>query len=244
MPYLDDRSRGVRLHYAEQGPEDAPAVLLLAPGGMASTIEAWKRGWVDPHGYLTEHRLIAMDQRNAGQSRGPIEPDHGWATYLADQIALVEHLGLDDLAVLGMCIGGPYGLALCHALPDRVRAAVLFQPLGKDGNQDALDERFDEWRHGIEGDHPEADAARWAAFREAMFGGRFVFSVTADEVAQIGQPILLFAGDDHFHPRTVSDVLAACLPEATYVKRWKEDALADATQATVRGFLDAHLPAR
>ncbi len=241
MPTFDDSARGVTLRYTERGPADASPILLLAPGGMASTIEAWQRGWMDPHAYLGEYRLIAMDQRNAGESRGPIEPDHGWATYLADQIALADHLALDRFAVLGMCIGGPYALALCHAHPERVQAAVLFQPLGKGENQTLLDERFDEWRAGIEADHPEADPARWVAFREAMFGPGFVFSVTPDEAARIPTPVLLFAGNDPFHPRGVSDLLAACLPEVTYVAEWKDDALAETTQGTVRRFLDGRL---
>ena len=38
------------------------------------------------------YRVIAMDQRNAGQSRGTIAPDHGWHTYAADHLALMEHL--------------------------------------------------------------------------------------------------------------------------------------------------------
>ncbi|MEM6930244.1 MAG: alpha/beta hydrolase, partial [Myxococcota bacterium] len=173
--------------------------------------------------------------------RGPIERDHGWATYRADQIALADHLGLDRFAVLGMCIGGPYGLALCQALPDRITAAVLFQPLGKGDNQDALDGRFDAWRADIEADHPEADAARWERFRARMFGGEFAFTVSPDGAARIRTPTLLLAGNDLYHPRAVSDALAACLPEVTYVPDWKDDALAAATQDTVRRFVDAHL---
>ncbi|MEM6931864.1 MAG: hypothetical protein AAF602_33335, partial [Myxococcota bacterium] len=76
MPTFEDPARGVTLCYSVQGPDHAPPILLLAPGGMASTIAAWQRGWMDPHGYLDDYRLVAMDQRNAGASRGPIERDH------------------------------------------------------------------------------------------------------------------------------------------------------------------------
>lgn len=238
MPTFDDPQRSLVLNYTETGPADGLPVLLLAPGGMASTITAWQRGWIDPHGYLDEVRLIAMDQRNAGASRGPIEPDHGWATYTEDQLALVDHLGLDRFAVLGMCIGGPYGLALCRARPDAVCAAVLFQPLGKHDNQEALDQRFDAWREPIEAAHPEADTARWARFREAMFGGTFVFTLTPAEAESVRPPVLLFEGTDHFHPPSVSAELAERLPDVTFVQGWKEDA--DGTQSAVRGFLAAH----
>jgi len=241
MPTFEDPDRRVTLRYTLHGPDDGHPILLLAPGGMASTIEAWQRGWVDPHGYLDEYRLVAMDQRNGSPaSWGPIEPDHDWSTYTADQLALVDHLGLERFSVLGMCIGGPYGLALCRNAPERIRAAVLFQPLGKSDNQALLDGRFDAWRRDIEAAHPEADDARWHRFRDAMFGGEFVFTVTDDEAATIPTPTLLLAGNDDFHPRIVSDALAARLPDVTYVADWKDDALASATQSTVRRFLDEH----
>ncbi|MEN0061601.1 MAG: alpha/beta hydrolase [Myxococcota bacterium] len=240
MPSFHDTSRDVVLHYQITGSPDAFPVLLLAPGGMTSTIQAWQRGWIDPHGYLDRVRLIAMDQRNAGASKGPIEPDHDWSTYLADQLALVDHLNLPRFAVLGMCIGGPYGLALCRARAEQVAAAVLFQPLGKSENQDALDQRFDAWRSEIEADHPEADEDRWQRFRAAMFGGTFVFTVTPDEAAAIRTPVLLFAGNDSFHPLDVSELLAEQLPHVTFVREWKAPHHADAVQTQVREFLATH----
>src|SRR5271165_2370053 len=72
---------------------DGFPVLLLAPGGLRSRMEMWPapaggppRPWVDwtralPAAGFT---AVAMDQRNAGQSRTEIHADHGWHTYAAD----------------------------------------------------------------------------------------------------------------------------------------------------------------
>ena len=47
-------------------------------------------------------RVIAMDQRNAGESRGPISGNDGWHTYTADQLALMDHLGVGCFHVVGV----------------------------------------------------------------------------------------------------------------------------------------------
>jgi pimeloyl-ACP methyl ester carboxylesterase len=60
-------------------------VLLFAPGGMRSRIEMWRappsgspRSWQDWTEVLAaRYRVVAMDQRNAGRSRGAIAADHG-----------------------------------------------------------------------------------------------------------------------------------------------------------------------
>jgi pimeloyl-ACP methyl ester carboxylesterase len=83
------------IHYEEYG-EGYP-VLLFAPGGMRSRGEMWHsppaRAWNDWTEVLADsYRVVSMDQRNAGRSRGAIEADQGWHTYAADQIALMDHL--------------------------------------------------------------------------------------------------------------------------------------------------------
>ena len=45
-------------------------LLLIAPGGMNSSIDWWSRAALDPLAvYADDFQLIAMDQRNAGTSR-------------------------------------------------------------------------------------------------------------------------------------------------------------------------------
>src|SRR5262249_6643114 len=77
-----------------------------------------------------QYRMIAMDQRNAGQSVGPLEHGDPWGAYAADQLAVMDHLGIDRFLVFGCCIGGPFILKLLELAPERVVAAVLEQAVG------------------------------------------------------------------------------------------------------------------
>lgn len=109
----------MRLHYEERG--SGYPLLLFAPGGMNSRASFWggRPGqWIDPIVELSdEFRVIAMDQRNAGRSEGPVRVGDGWHTYVSDALALLDHLAIDDLAVMGGCIGVSYCLRLCADAP-------------------------------------------------------------------------------------------------------------------------------
>ena len=241
MPFFEDGD--VRIHYQEYG-EGFP-VLLIAPGGMRSSRQAWARHpWSPVEGLRDRYRVIAMDQRNAGESTAPVSADDGWAPYTEDQLALMDHLGIERFAVVGMCIGGPYIVRLCRAVPQRVAVAVMFQPIGEQGNRDAFFALFDGWAEEIRAQHPEADAAAWASFRERMFGGTFMFGASREDVAACETPLLVLMGDDLYHPAGTSRAVAELAPNATLVERWKRDDERDAAIAEVRSFLEQHTAAR
>jgi pimeloyl-ACP methyl ester carboxylesterase len=117
----------VRISFEEAGDPQGVPVLCIAPGGMHSAASRWGRVPYDPRARLPGSRVIAMDQRNAGRSWAPISASDGWHVYTADQLALMDHLGVDRFHVVGMCIGGPHALRLARAAPHRVRSAVLLQ---------------------------------------------------------------------------------------------------------------------
>ena len=234
-------SRGaVHLHYLDVGDPSAPAVLLLAPGGMNSVAMLWRRQLWDPIECLPDHRIIAMDQRNAGRSSAPVSGADGWHSYTDDQLALMDHLGLERFAVIGMCIGGPFILSLCRAAPRRVRAAVMFQPIGLWENRAEFFGLFDSWAAAIGPRHPEAREDDWARFRAAMFGGPELFVMSMPETAAVKTPMLLFAGMDRHHPRQTAERLACTLPNASCVATWKAAVHVPDVHARVHGFLRAH----
>lgn len=233
----------VHIHYEESG--SGFPVLLIAPGGLRSAITAWRNAPWNPIDQLAPHyRVIAMDQRNAGSSTGPITAADGWHTYTADQLALLDHLGVDRFHVLGMCIGGAYMLSLLRTAPERVASAVFLQPIGLEGNRDAFHDLFDGWAAERRGTHPEAGDADWAGLREHLYGGEDVlFSASTAQIAMMTNPLLVLMGDDLYHPQVASRALAATAPNATLIERWKDPADQPAARAAVEEFLAEHTPA-
>ena len=119
-------------------------ILLYAPGGLRSQVEMWGGAspaypngfpWMDPRTALADkYTVIAMDQRNAGRSVADVKPDHGWHTFAADHLALIDHLGFKKFHVMGGCIGGSYCFEAIEQAPDRRRrrgAAEPDRPVGE-----------------------------------------------------------------------------------------------------------------
>jgi pimeloyl-ACP methyl ester carboxylesterase len=107
-----------KIWYTEQG--TGFPMLTLAPGGMSSSVPLWEMAAINPlTAYAGQYQMIAMDQRNAGQSAGPLEAGDPWGAYAADQLAVMDHLGIDRFLVFGCCIGGPFILKLLALAPER-----------------------------------------------------------------------------------------------------------------------------
>jgi pimeloyl-ACP methyl ester carboxylesterase len=239
MPtYMRD---GATIHFDLEGCEDGFPVLLIAPGGMRSCNDKWlEMPWNPRRALADTNRVIGMDQRNAGRSTAPVSGSDGWPTYAADQLGLLDHLGIARCHVVGMCIGGPYIMGLVTAAPERFASAVLLQPVGIDGNRDAFDAVFDDWMSEIAGAHPEATPQDWASFKSNMWDGEFVLTATRDQVADVTVPLLVAMGDDRYHPQSTSREIARLAPDVTFLERWKDDASLPATDATIRDFLARH----
>ena len=161
-------------------------ILLFAPGGLRSRLEMWhhpangpQRPWCDYTDVLaSKYRVVAMDQRNAGQSKCAIRGDHGWHTYTADHLALMSHLGHQKFHVLGGCIGGSYCLKIAQLAPDRVASAVLQNPIGvHPEHTDYFPKSHLEWSAEQRAERPELDEAEIASFGQNMWGADFVFCV-------------------------------------------------------------------
>lgn len=232
----------VTIHYEEYG--SGFPLLLIAPGGMRSEIGFWHRSPFDPTRELaSSFRVIAMDQRNAGTSRAPISAGDGWHTYAADQIGLLDHLGVVQCHIMGGCIGSSYCLGLIKAAPQRIAAAVLQNPigLGPDGIG-RFHNMFEDWAKELRGQRPEVNEAAWAAFRDNMFSGDFVFSVTRDFVRSCLTPMLILAGNDPFHPTEVSLELARLAPNAELIMEWKTPDVVGGAVERVRAYLEDRVP--
>ncbi|MFJ8012513.1 alpha/beta fold hydrolase [Streptomyces sp. NPDC096339] len=108
---------GRTLAYTDFGGTGRP--LLALHGGMSEG-----RAFTGLAAALGEEwRVIAPDQRGHGDSDRA--PDYGREGYVADAVALLDHLGLHEpVTVLGYSLGGLNALHLAAAHPDRVGALV------------------------------------------------------------------------------------------------------------------------
>jgi pimeloyl-ACP methyl ester carboxylesterase len=249
MPVLQ-RADG-EIYYEEYG--SGYPVLLFAPGGLRSRLAMWHRpdtgpdrvwnDWTDA--LAGRFRVIAMDQRNAGRSEAALMPDHGWDTYAADHLALMDHLGFQRFHTLGGCIGSSFCLKLCEIAPERISAAVLQNPIGLNPEFPSYyQDGTIEWGAEHRADRPdEFDEETLAAFSHTMWSGGFVFSVSRDFARHCTVPTLLLPGTDKPHPAVTSAELEALLPGVEVLRDWRGPEHLDAQREAVLAFLEKYTPA-
>ena len=238
------KRNNISIYYEEFG--SGFPLLLFAPGGMRSSIEFWRQSPFDPIvEFASDFRVIAMDQRNAGKSVAPITASDGWHSYTGDHLALLDYLRIDKCHIMGGCIGGPYDLSLMQAAPNRIASAVLQQPIGlSPANRGLFFQMFDTWAQALREARPDLDAAAFEPFRERMYGGDFVFSVTREFVKSCRIPMLVLCGNDDYHPTEISTEIARLAPNAQIIMNWRTpDVVRDAV-ARVREFLRANTPSK
>ncbi|HEX3595986.1 MAG TPA: alpha/beta hydrolase [Polyangiaceae bacterium] len=230
------------IHYEVWG--DGYPLVLFAPGGMRSSIALWDRAPFQPIRELSsKFRVIAMDQRNAGKSRAPIDASDGWGSYTTDHVALLDELGIARCHVLGMCIGSAFCLSLAVHAPERVTAVVLEQPIGLSGdNREVFHQMFDGWAEELAATRPEVPRAAFSSFRHNLYGGDFAFSVSREQVRKCTLPLLVLRGNDIYHPAEVSEEIARIAPNGALVQSWKEGDGVSRALTRVKEFLDANTP--
>ena len=110
---------GLRVHLAESGAPDAPAVLLLH--GWPQHWYMWRRVIAELRGGF---RLLAPDLRGLGWTEAPGGGYDG-DTFARDQVALLDVLGIEQVDVIGHDWGGwtAFLLGLDHA--ERVRRLLI-----------------------------------------------------------------------------------------------------------------------
>jgi pimeloyl-ACP methyl ester carboxylesterase len=228
-------------------------VLLFAPGGLRSSIAFWgppeegpPRPWVDwtralPAAGFT---AIAMDQRNAGASRAAVRADHGWHTYAADHLALMDHLGFERFHVLGGCIGGSFCMMATKTAPSRIVAQVLQNPIGRNSeHRSFFQDMHADWSRQMLENRPDLTAEDLAGFGHNMWDHEFIFCADRDFVRGCTTPSFLLPGSDTPHPAETSAELAQLLPNVTVLTDWRGPAHLAQQERQVAGFLKAHTPA-
>jgi pimeloyl-ACP methyl ester carboxylesterase len=238
----------VRIHFEEAG--SGFPLLLIAGGGLNSTIAGLKRG--DPFNAIEEfkgeYRCIFSDLRNAntGQSSGPLEVERPWDAYTDDHLGLMDHLGIDKFMVMGFCIGGPFIWNLLKRAPDRIVAAVLAQPSGSrpEMRDFFYDNNMKGWGPALTARRPEISMEMVDKFLTKMYRTNpdFVFTVTRDFVRNCQTPVLILPDDIPAHPYAVAMEAAMLAPNAEVsMFPWKEPKeRVPLAVRQIRSFLRAH----
>ena len=242
----------VRIAYQETG--SGFPLLLIAGGGLNSTIEGIIGAYPPFNAmeeFKNEYRCVAFDLRNAppGKSTGPLEIDRPWDAHTDDQLALMDHLGIDKFMVMGFCIGGPLIWNLLKRAPDRIVAGVLVQPSGSRPEMRDLfyQNNIKGWAPQLLAQRPDLTMETCEKFLTKMYRDDpdFVFTVNRDFVRRCKTPILVLPDDVPAHPYDVAMETAMLAPNAEVsLFPWKEpkERIPLAVRQ-IRSFLRAHRPA-
>lgn len=116
--YLE-RPDGARIAWQSDGPEGAPAVLLIM--GLAYPAASWFR--LVPS-LAERYRVLRIDNRGAGLT-GVVPGPYTVETMAADCLAVLDAAGVAAAHVVGISMGGLMAQELALSAPDRVRSLCL-----------------------------------------------------------------------------------------------------------------------
>ena len=108
--------KDMRMHYVDEGPKDAPVMLLMH--GMPTWSFLYRH--VIPKLLASGYRCIAPDHLGFGKSDKPTDPDwYTIARHTEILTSLITSLDLRDITLVCQDWGGPTGLAQAVFMPER-----------------------------------------------------------------------------------------------------------------------------
>lgn len=143
--YVDDLPSlvGLRMHFLDEGPGDAPVTWLCLHGNPAWSY-LYRR--MIPAFLAAGHRVVAPDMPGFGKSDKPTEDaQHTFTWHRAVLLELVERLGLQRVNLVVQDWGGLIGLTLPMAAPERYRALLVMNTFLATAHV-PLPEGFVQWR--------------------------------------------------------------------------------------------------
>jgi len=227
---------GIELACLQEGPHDAPAILLLHSIGCDHSL------WDEQAAELaTDRRVLRLDLRGHGASGAP-PGDYTLERLADDGVAALDAAGVAEAVVCGLSLGGVVAQAMALRAPARVRGLVLANTAARVGSAEAWTQRVQTVRaeglaaiadmamarffsESFRTEQPQAVAGfreRLLAASPAGYAGCCAALRDADlrsEVAGIRAPVLVLAGtQDVSTPPDQMRELAAALPQAHYVE--------------------------
>ncbi len=225
---------GVRLAYEVLG-EGEPLALL---NGVMMTMTSWG---LQTRELATQHRVLLHDFRGQLKSERPPGP-YSLKLHASDFAALLDHLGIDSIHLVGTSYGGEVAMEFAIDHPDRVRSLTLIACVSEVGEE--LRVKIERWMRMARQDrdslyqetladnyssefvteHPELIAAateRLRGFDDDWFRalidlcGSFQTLDRSPRLATIRRPVLVVAAElDTLKPPRYSEIIASRIPGA------------------------------
>ena len=134
-PRIEGRVRvrdGRKLGFAEFGPPDGRPILWLhgTPGARRQIPEAARLAAEE-----VGVRFVGVDRPGTGMSTSHLYGN--LLEFMGDLEILLDELGFDELAVVGLSGGGPYALATGYAMAGRVKAVGVLGGVAPTRGEDA-----------------------------------------------------------------------------------------------------------
>jgi 3-oxoadipate enol-lactonase len=229
---------GIDIAVWRGGERGRPAVLFLHGLGWDNSL--W---WPFVEPYLDRFDVICPDTRGHGASSKPPGP-YSIGLFADDMLGLLDALGLDRVAVVGLSQGGMTAQVMATRAPQRVAALAAVATSAR-MDPAAAANMEDRIRAGREAG-PEAAAriaaksifsdaflARTSGYLDAFIQWRIAMDVAAQEAAmragvgydvlpdlpKLGIPVLVVAGaGDRLIPPAASRAIAGAAPGAQYIE--------------------------
>jgi haloalkane dehalogenase len=151
--YLDNLKGydGLRMHYVDEGPQDAENIFLCLHGEPTWSYLYRK---MIPVFTKAGHRAVAPDYFGFGRSDKPVKDDvYQFDFHRGSLMAFIEQLDLSNIVLVCQDWGGLLGLTLPMDMPDRIsRLLVMNTTLGT--GEVKLSKGFIAWRKFVQ-DHPD-----------------------------------------------------------------------------------------
>ena len=128
---------GTHIHYAETGPKDGPVLVFSNSLGTDFRI------WNDVVSVLSDRfHIVTYDKRGHGLS-GVGDAQYDLALHGNDLIGLLDYLGLDQVILCGLSVGGLIAQHVMATQPHRVRGLILCDTAAKLGDYAGWNSRIE-----------------------------------------------------------------------------------------------------
>ncbi len=127
----------VTIHYGVAGNPSKNTIVFA--NSLGTDFRIWQDVALD---LVTDYRVVLYDKRGHGLSDVPVGP-YTMDDQVSDLIALLDYLGIEQVIVCGVSVGGMLAQGLAARAPDRIQALVLCDTAHKIGTAQMWNDRIE-----------------------------------------------------------------------------------------------------